>query len=874
MPKVHGSGTHSHNFKRKRIGEYPAGISYLSPEKKPLSTNPFNPDLAKEIYESELSVKQSHNKTVSFHRVMNLEFRENIAAWMSFSDNLAVDGLVGKDFNIFQSLEDDIVYQTVLKLASLRVWSCLSHVRFQMEMCLDSNLIKKWHKMIKKQSKEAENRGEPFDLLSKLKVRFVKNLIEEFLESKVLALANVGLIRSDLTKKLSVLSPEELQDLVCNKLKLVSSKDPWAKRVDFLLEVMVSFLEKRQSQKEAINALPLYPNEQITWDESLVPSMNYSGEGCLALPKLNLQFLALHDYLLRIFNLFRLESTLELREDIQEAVQHLLAYLNVEGEKLLFEEFRIKVVKQPNVGEVKPASVTEDVIFTQDVLFLLSICPSSEALSSEEAAKLTVPESLSLKRNFRAILEPIRDLVNEFCIVPDWLHCMFLGYGNPSAAQWTNMPDFLGTVDFNDTFLDADHLRISFPHYQFPKALKGSTHVLLGNTKLATDAQNDLIVEAYVPPDPGLYLQNQPIKNSTPQVGAIISVIQPGLTIGPHPPGTGKTNTDVQILNVLYHNCPAQRTLIITHSNQALNDPFEKIIRQGRVNAMLVRGLDLLSEVERLARSLQLPEDVALGFELLKFTADRGNYLMTKQAKIVAMTWTHAALMRKDFLHAQILDFETSISMLLQSCEEHGFPEYSHVDHSLFARFVRHGIPYIELNAEGRARPNTCQLCESKQFSTANAGFAYDYQLVDVPDYNGRGESAPSPWFYQNEEEAEYIVSKLLIRDVVSRRCLHPFVGPPNKNEFILLSLVHARFVLLLAIFGCTYFVGDHYLNSVRNYNPPWHFFLKKPDKLGLVLHETTLVTDGDSGDIGKVHFVSGVEEMAEIVKIKTHQVL
>lgn len=31
--------------------------------------------------------------------------------------------------------------------------------------------------------------------------------------------------------------------------------------------------------------------------------------GCLALPKLNLQFLTLHDYLLRNFNLFRLEST-------------------------------------------------------------------------------------------------------------------------------------------------------------------------------------------------------------------------------------------------------------------------------------------------------------------------------------------------------------------------------------------------------------------------------------------------------------------------------------------------------------------------------------------------------------------------------------
>ena len=79
--------------------------------------------------------------------------------------------------------------------------------------------------------------------------------------------------------------------MLCNfclfiQLKLVSTKDPWSERVDFLIEVMVSFFEKQQSQKEAINALPLYPNEQIMWDESLAPSINYSEEGCLALPKL------------------------------------------------------------------------------------------------------------------------------------------------------------------------------------------------------------------------------------------------------------------------------------------------------------------------------------------------------------------------------------------------------------------------------------------------------------------------------------------------------------------------------------------------------------------------------------------------------------
>ena len=38
--------------------------------------------------------------------------------------------------------------------------------------------------------------------------------------------------------------------------------------------------------------------------------------GCLALPKLNLQFLTLHDYLLRNLTLFQLESTCESSFDI------------------------------------------------------------------------------------------------------------------------------------------------------------------------------------------------------------------------------------------------------------------------------------------------------------------------------------------------------------------------------------------------------------------------------------------------------------------------------------------------------------------------------------------------------------------------------
>ncbi|KAL8542173.1 hypothetical protein ACS0TY_003147 [Phlomoides rotata] len=1367
---------------------------------------PFSSDLVSEIYYTELTVKGGRKpvplqrvmilevsqylenylwpnfspETASFEHVMSMilmvneKFRENVAAWICFYDRKDMFKAFlervlrlkeGRSLtiaektnyllfmiNAFQSLEDEIVSERIMRLASLECWHSLSYGRFQMELCLNENLIKKWRRTAKR-AKDATKRGETFDPTTMVEANFLRNLIVEFLEvldcevfslnTKVdgdngqvghgsedvsdacvlycerfmellidllsqlptrrlvrplvadvavvskchlsvlyrhekgklfaqlvdllqyyegfeiddhqgrqmtddevlqahyrrlqafqllafkkipklreVALANIGAInrRADLAKKLSVLSPEELRDLVCTKLKLVSKDDPWSGRVDFLIEVMVSFFEKQQSQKESINALPLYPNEQIMWDESLVPSINYSGEGCLALPKLNLQFLTLHDYLLRNFNLFRLESTYEIREDIQEAVPHLLGYINNEGETAFrgwsrmgvpIKQFKIREVKQPNIGEVKPAAVTAEVTFSissykaqirsewnalkeHDVLFLLSIRPSFEPLSAEEAEMATVPQKLGLQyvrgceiieirdeegtlmndftgrikrdewkppkgelrtvtialdtaqyhmdvtdiaekgaediystfnilmrrkpkeNNFKAILESIRDLMNETCIVPDWLHDIFLGYGDPSAAQWTNMPDLLEKVDFKDTLLDAAHVKDSFPNYKvcfinsdgtdnlnpcppfrikFPTTLEGKLFTLPGNetAKKSLEASSgkdgdhsdkvELLVEAYIPPDPGPYPQDQPKQNSvrfTPtQVGAIISGIQPGLTMVVGPPGTGKTDTAVQILNVLYHNCPSQRTLIITHSNQALNDLFEKIMerdvparyllrlgqgeqelatdldfsRQGRVNAMLVRRLELLGEVERLARSLQLPEDVAYtcetagyfwllhvysrweqflaacaenkdkptlvqdrfpfkeffsntprpiftgesfekdmraakgcfrhlrtmfqeleecrAFELLKSTVDRSNYLMTKQAKIVAMTCTHAALKRKDFLHlgfkydnllmeesAQILEIETFIPMLLQRQEDGyarlkrciligdhhqlppvvknmAFQKYSHMDQSLFTRFVRLGIPYIELNAQGRARPSLAKLYnwrykdlgdlpsvrENDIFRRANAGFSYDYQLVDVPDYHGRGETAPSPWFYQNEGEAEYLVSvyiymrllgypankisilttyngqKLLIRDVINRRCVpYDFIGPPHKvatvdkfqgqqNDFVLLSLVRTRFVghlrdvrrLVVAMsrarLGLYVFCRRSLFEQCYELQPTFQLLLQRPDHLALNLHETTSFTDRLVEDTGPVQLVSGLEEMENIVNYRMHLV-
>ncbi|KAM3685939.1 hypothetical protein ACJW31_11G157600 [Castanea mollissima] len=819
-----------------------------------------------------------------------------------------------------------------------------------------------------------------------------------------LALANIGAInkRADLSKKLSGLSPMDLRDLVCHKLKLISEEDPWSERVDFLIEVMVSFFEKQQSQKESINALPLYTNEQIISS------------------KLNIQFLMLHDYLLQNFNLFRLESIYEIREEIQEVVPHLLAYINKEGELL----FTITKVKQPNIGEVKPSFVTADVTFSissykaqirsewnalkeHDVLFLLSICPSFEPLSAEEAAKArtlmndftgrikrdewkppkgelrTVTVAVDTaqyhmdvsniaekgagnvygtfnilmrrkpkENNFKAILESIRDLMNEYCIVPDWLHNVFLGYRNPFEAQWTNMPDLLEMVDFKDTFLDANHLKDSFSDYQvcfinpdgsknlqpmppfrirLPKTQKGGSHAL-GCTDAAPE--DTLIVEAYTPPDLGPYPQDQPKQNSvrfTPtHIGAIISGIQTGLTM---------VALNDLFEKIMQRDVPTRYLLHLGQGEQELATDLD-FSRQGRVNAMLVRRLELLGEVERLARSLQLPEDVGYtcetagyfwllhvysrreqflaacaenedkptfvkdrfpfkeffcdtphsifmgesfekdmraakgcfrhlktmfqeleecrAFELLKSTADRANYLMTKQAKIVAMTCTHAALKRKEFLQLGYARLKRCILI-----GDH----HQHMDQSLFTRFVSLGIPYIELNAQGRTRPSIAKLYNWRYRDLGDLPYVKEDALVDVPDYQGRGERAEyvvSVYMYlrllgypANKISilTTYNGQKLLIRDVINRRCVpYDFIGPPSKvttvdkfqgqqNDFILLSLMRTRFV--------------GHLRDVRRL-----VVAMSRAQLGLYI---TSYTERHVEDTGPIHLVSGVEEMISI---------
>lgn len=320
-------------------------------------------------------------------------------------------------------------------------------------------------------------------------------------------------------------------------------------------------------------------------------------------------------------------------------------------------------------------------------------------------------------------------------------------------------------------------------------------------------------------------------------------------------------------------------------------------------------------------------------FELLRSNKQRSDYLLIKQAKIIALTCTHAALIREKLIElgfrydniimeesAQILEIESFIPMLLQNEEmveknklkrmvligDHNqlppiiqntiIQQYCHFDQSLFNRFVRLGVPLIQLNNQGRSRSSIADLYrwkydnlgdlphinENIEFQKCNGGFLYDYQFINV---NGE-ETQPSPWLYQNQNEANYIVGlyqymrlngypankisiittyngqKQLLYKLFKEKCSnYPKYGMPfrittvdkyqgQQNDYVLLSLVRTQSIghirddrrLIVALSRARlglYIFGKYDLYSkCEDFNQVFSLLSKRPLNMVLVKNE------------------------------------
>ena len=87
----------------------------------------------------------------------------------------------------------------------------------------------------------------------------------------------------------------------------------------------------------------------------------------------------------------------------------------------------------------------------------------------KEKGRPDVYESLNIivrrnqrENNFKQILETIQSLALSDVPVPSWLQEVFLGYGDPTSANYTRLSNHLKAIDFRDTFIDWQHLVDSF----------------------------------------------------------------------------------------------------------------------------------------------------------------------------------------------------------------------------------------------------------------------------------------------------------------------------------------------------------------------------------------------------------------------------
>jgi intron-binding protein aquarius len=152
----------------------------------------------------------------------------------------------------------------------------------------------------------------------------------------ILALSNYASVdkRSELEGHLATLTDAEVTEL-CILLGLRTSYPSETKVVadrQFLNEVLLSSHEKRKTFQETARDLSILPTELTLFETGLLRNDNYDGSQPLAIPKLNLQYLTVGDFLWRSFILHRCESFYEIRKHVEETVKRLRPRMDRAGQ--------------------------------------------------------------------------------------------------------------------------------------------------------------------------------------------------------------------------------------------------------------------------------------------------------------------------------------------------------------------------------------------------------------------------------------------------------------------------------------------------------------------------------------------------------------
>ena len=143
----------------------------------------------------------------------------------------------------------------------------------------------------------------------------------------VLALSNYGAInqRRELEEFLMQLTDTELEEM-CRLLGFRTAY-PSAARVqvnrELLMEIMLFAHENRKTFQETVGGMSIQPTETELYEPSLLRNETYNGSRSLAIPKLNLQYLSVGDFLWRSFILYRCEQFFEIRKYLEDTIKRL-----------------------------------------------------------------------------------------------------------------------------------------------------------------------------------------------------------------------------------------------------------------------------------------------------------------------------------------------------------------------------------------------------------------------------------------------------------------------------------------------------------------------------------------------------------------------